>query len=73
MDNEAAPLAGLREAIAATLNPARTNYLYFVSRNDGTTAFSESLSQHNKSVSTFQMNTKAREGKSWKDLQKKKN
>lgn len=61
-----------RESIIATLNPAKTNYLYFVSRNDGTTAFSESLSQHNKSVNTFQVNAKARKGKSWKDLKKKK-
>lgn len=61
-----------RNAIAATLKPAQTNYLYFVSRNDGTTAFSESLNQHNSAVNTFQINPKARDGKSWKDLKKKK-
>ncbi len=61
-----------RMAIMATLNPARTNYLYFVSRNDGTTAFSESLVQHNKSVDKYQRNPKAREGKSWRDLKNKK-
>lgn len=60
-----------REAIAATLNPAKTNFLFFVSRNDGTTAFSESLNQHNKAVNVFQVNPKARAGKSWKDLNKK--
>lgn len=61
-----------RNAILATLRPANTNYLYFVSRNDGTTAFSESLSQHNSAVNVFQVNPKAREGKSWKDLKKNK-
>lgn len=59
-----------RNAFIATLRPAQTNYLYFVSRNDGTTAFSESLSQHNNAVNVFQVNPKAREGKSWKDLNK---
>lgn len=59
-----------REAIAATLKPATTKYLFFVSRNDGTTAFSESLNQHNSAVQNFQINPKAREGKSWKDLKK---
>ncbi len=61
-----------KNAIAAALRPANTNYLYFVSRNDGTTAFSESLNQHNNAVNVFQINPKAREGKSWKDLKKKK-
>ncbi len=61
-----------RKAIAATLNPATTKYLYFVSKNDGTTAFSESLSDHNSAVQNYQINNKAREGKSWRDLQKKK-
>jgi UPF0755 protein len=61
-----------RNAIAATLKPATTKYLYFVSRNDGTTAFSESLNQHNNAVNVFQVNPKAREGKSWKDLKKDK-
>lgn len=61
-----------KNAIAAALRPANTKYLYFVSRNDGTTAFSESLNQHNNAVNVFQINPKAREGKSWKDLKKKK-
>ena len=61
-----------KSAIAAALRPASTKFLYFVSRNDGTTAFSESLNQHNNAVNVFQVNPKAREGKSWKDLNKKK-
>ena len=57
-----------KEALMATINPAPTKYLYFVSRNDGTTAFSESLAQHNQAVQKFQMNSQNREGKSWRDL-----
>ncbi len=59
-----------RDAIRATLNPAVTKYIYFVSRNDGTTAFSETLVQHNQAVQKYQMNSKSREGKSWRDLNK---
>ncbi|WP_413289609.1 endolytic transglycosylase MltG [Bdellovibrio sp. HCB337] len=57
-----------RESLMATLKPASSKYLYFVSRNDGTTVFSDDLSKHNKAVQTFQVNSKAREGKSWRDL-----
>lgn len=60
-----------REAILAALNPAKTNYLFFVSHNDGTHQFSENLEAHNAAVKTFQLNPKAREGKSWRDLNKK--
>ncbi len=34
-------------SILAALNPAKVNYLYFVSKNDGTQEFSETLEQHN--------------------------
>lgn len=57
-----------RESLMATLKPAASKYLYFVSRNDGTTVFSNELGAHNKAVQTFQVNSKAREGKSWRDL-----
>lgn len=57
-----------RESLMATLKPAASKYLYFVSRNDGTTVFSGDLVSHNKAVQTFQVNSKAREGKSWRDL-----
>lgn len=59
-----------RESLLATLKPASSKYLYFVSRNDGTTVFSEDLGNHNKAVQKFQVNPKAREGKSWRDLNK---
>lgn len=41
-------------AIAAALNPARTNALYFVARGDGTSQFSGSLTEHNQAVNKYQ-------------------
>jgi UPF0755 protein len=57
-----------KESLIAAVKPATTKYLYFVSRNDGTTVFSETLEKHNSAVKTYQLNPKARAGKSWKDL-----
>jgi UPF0755 protein len=57
-----------KEALRATLQPAQTNYLFFVSQNNGTHVFSETMEQHNKAVQNFQLNAKARENKSWRDL-----
>lgn len=59
-----------RESLLATLRPATSKFLYFVSRNDGTTVFSEDLRNHNTAVKEFQLNPKARNGKSWRDLKK---
>jgi UPF0755 protein len=42
------------EAIKAVLNPAPGSYLYFVSKNDGTHHFSETLAEHNRMVNKFQ-------------------
>ncbi len=42
------------DAIRAALYPAKTNYLYFVARNDGTHVFSETLTQHNIAVLLYQ-------------------
>jgi UPF0755 protein len=61
-----------RDALLASINPENTKYIYFVSRNDGTTAFSETLIQHNEAVKKFQQTAQNREGKSWKDLNKAK-
>lgn len=41
-------------AIQAALNPAKTQALYFVSRNDGTHVFSATLEAHNRAVNEYQ-------------------
>lgn len=41
------------EAIQAALNPARTPYLYFVAKNDGSHQFSATLESHNAAVRRF--------------------
>ncbi|MEQ1722438.1 MAG: endolytic transglycosylase MltG [Pseudobdellovibrio sp.] len=57
-----------KAALLATLQPAQTKYLFFVSQNNGTHVFSETIEQHNKAVQNYQLNAKARENKSWRDL-----
>ncbi len=47
-------LPGL-EAIKAVLHPADTKALYFVAKGDGTHHFSETLEEHNRAVSKFQL------------------
>ncbi|WP_296949642.1 endolytic transglycosylase MltG [uncultured Massilia sp.] len=42
------------ESLAAALAPARTEALYFVSRGDGTSHFSENLDEHNRAVNQYQ-------------------
>lgn len=46
-------------AIEAALNPARTGYLYFVARKDGTHHFSVTLDEHNAAVRTYLKNSRA--------------
>jgi len=44
-----------RASLAATVKPAAVDYLYFVSRNDGTHVFASNLSDHNRNVQTWQV------------------
>jgi len=46
-------LPGL-QSLEAALQPARTDALYFVSRGDGTSKFSDNLNDHNKAVNQYQ-------------------
>ena len=42
-----------RAALAAALNPEKHNYLYFVSKGDGSSAFAVTLPEHNKNVAVY--------------------
>lgn len=43
-----------KASLVAALNPAPVNYLYFVSRNDGSHHFSTTLREHNQAVWRYQ-------------------
>jgi UPF0755 protein len=42
------------DSMQAVLHPAKVSYLYFVSKNDGTHQFSETLEEHNRAVNAYQ-------------------
>lgn len=44
-----------KKSLEAAFSPARTPYLYFVSRNDGSHVFSKSLKEHKKAVYQYQI------------------
>jgi UPF0755 protein len=60
-----------REALMAAMNPEATEFLYFVSQNNGTHVFTSKYEDHAAAVKKFQLDAKARAGKSWRDLNKK--
>jgi len=49
------------EALRAVVAPAETNFLYFVSRNDGTHKFSATLRDHVNAVNHYQKNRRNRQ------------
>lgn len=58
------------ESIKAVLNPQKHDYLYFVSKNDGTHIFSKSYKDHVNAVNKWQKTQSNRKGRSWRDLNK---
>ncbi|MBR0565760.1 endolytic transglycosylase MltG [Azoarcus sp. L1K30] len=42
------------DSLRAAVNPERTDYLYFVSRGDGSSEFSRNLNEHNRAVDRYQ-------------------
>ena len=52
-----------RDALHAVLFPTPTDSLYFVSKNDGTHHFSQSLIEHNRAVEKYQRKNSAKKGK----------
>ncbi len=62
-----------KASLMAALNPAGEDYLYFVSRNDGTHYFSKSLKEHNQAVNLYQRGVPAGGAKSGDTAEQAKN
>ena len=53
------PIASVgRGALYASLHPEKSNYLYFVARGDGSSAFASTLSDHNRNVAAYILSRK---------------
>jgi UPF0755 protein len=50
-------------SLVAVINPEKTDYLYFVSKNDGSHHFSSTLTEHNKAVAKYQGRYRPRSNK----------
>jgi UPF0755 protein len=44
-----------RASLDAVVHPADSDYLYFVSKNDGSHVFAKTLAEHNRNVQRFQV------------------
>jgi UPF0755 protein len=44
-----------KASLEAAANPAEVEYLYFVSRNDGSHEFGRTLAEHNRNVQKYQV------------------
>ena len=51
-------------SLTAAVEPAETDFLYFVSRNDGSHQFSRTLREHNEAVTTYQKGKNAKTARS---------
>lgn len=60
------------KALKAVISPDQHKFLYFVSMNDGTHVFSTRYSDHVRAVNKYQKQRAFRQGRSWRDLKKKK-
>ncbi|HEX9850014.1 endolytic transglycosylase MltG [Candidatus Deferrimicrobium sp.] len=49
-------------SLSAALNPSKTEYLFFVSKNDGSHTFSRTLPEHNRAVELFRRAVREDEG-----------
>lgn len=57
-----------KAALVAAIRPEESHNYYFVSKNDGTHVFSRTYDEHLAAVRKYQLDPKAREGKSWRNL-----